>query len=173
MQTIQASKQRESIIIREMFFGSLAVLIFSSVSTMLGSLVDSIITSRFLGGEAMAAFSIVNPIYNILMMLSGILISGTQVAYTARIGKGESERAVKIFNICLFFALGLSIFLAIISFAGAKGIVGLLGATGKDANLLPMASAYLRGFAIGFPANLLVPILSGFMQIDGDRKWGS
>ena len=171
MESIVTTKNRESsAIVREMFFGSLSVLIFSSVSTMLGSLVDGIITSRFLGDAAMASFSIVSPVYNILMMLSGILSSGTQVAYTRHIGRGDADRARAVFNICFFTALGLSVTLMIVSFFGSDVICSLLGASGKDANMLPMASAYLKGFALGFPANLLVPIISGFMQIDGDRQ---
>ena len=169
---MKRGKEKGNDLIRKMFFGSLLVLIFSSVSTMLGSLVDGIITSRFLGDGAMASFSIVSPVYNILMMLSGILSSGTQVAYTRLIGAGDTKRAKEVFNMCFFSALLLSFILAFVSLFGAKEICSLLGASGKSVDMLPMAAAYLRGFAIGFPANLLVPVLSGFMQIDGDRSRG-
>lgn len=170
MENIGSNTNQTSIIVRRMFYASLGVLVFSSVSTMLGSLVDGIITSRFLGEGAMAAFSIDNPVYNIMTMLSGVLSSGTQVAYSKVIGRGDTDRARAVFNICFFVALGLSVVLAAVMFFGAGPIAGLLGARGKSAELLPMASDYLRGLAPGLPAVIMVPIVSGFMQIDSDRS---
>ena len=161
---------QNNVIIRRMFFASLGTMIFSSISMMLGSLVDGIIRSRFLGEGAMASFSVISPIYNINMMLAGILSSGAQVAYSKVIGKGEADRARAVFNICFFVALGLSLILGIFTFFGSDLIGEMFGATGKNAVLLPGASSYLRGLALGFPAVLMVPIVSGFMQIDGDRK---
>ena len=143
---------QNNVIIRRMFFASLGTMIFSSISTMLGSLVDGIIISRFLGDGAMASFSVISPIYNINMMLAGILSSGAQVAYSKVIGKGEADRARAVFNICFFVALGLSLILGIFTFFGSDLIGEMFGATGKNAVLLPGASSYLRGLALGFPA---------------------
>ena len=69
------SETRETTLSREMFYGSLGPLIFAGLGTMTGALIDGIVISRGLGQQAMAAFSLVNPLYLIVAMIQGAMSS--------------------------------------------------------------------------------------------------
>lgn len=156
-------------IIKKMLRGTMVVMVVTVLSTMLGMVVDGIVTSRFLGQEYMSAYGLANPIFNLLVAINGVLAAGIQVLCAKHIGTGEIERAKQVHTISVVVAFVIAVVLALVLFFGADGIGYLLGAKGKDAGLLPEVAGYLRGISIGVPGLMIAFVISSFMQIDSDR----
>ena len=156
-------------IIKKMLRGTLVVMVAAVLSTMLGMLVDGIVIGRYLGQKNMAAYGIANPVFNLLMAVNGVLAAGIQVLCAKYIGSGEFERAKQVHTVCVLSALLIGLVLFSIIFFGSDRIAFWLGASGKDEELLPKASDYLRGLGIGVPGMMVAFMFTSFMQIDSDQ----
>ena len=60
-------------IISKLFRGTVASIIAATVAAMIGIVIDGVITSRFLGEDGMAAYTLVMPVVNLATAFSGIL----------------------------------------------------------------------------------------------------
>ncbi|MEE3466977.1 MAG: MATE family efflux transporter [Eubacterium sp.] len=156
-------------IIKKMLRGTMVVMVVTVLSTMLGMLVDGIVIGRYLGQAYMSAYGLANPIFNLLIAINGVLAAGIQVLCARHIGSGDYDRAKQVHTISFLMAALISLILFAVMFFGADQIAMLLGAHGKNASLLPEASAYLRGLGIGVPPLMLAFITNSFMQIDSDQ----
>ena len=156
-------------ILKKMLRGTMVVMIVTVLSTMLGMVVDGIVTTRFLGQTYMSAYGLANPIFNLLIAINGVLAAGIQVLCAKHIGSGDFERAKQVHTISFIAAGVIAVTLMLLMVFGSDQIAMLLGATGKNASLLPEASDYLRGLGFGVPALMIAFITNSFMQIDSDQ----
>ena len=146
------------------------VMVVTVLSTMLGMLVDGIVTSRYLGQTYMSAYGLASPVFNMLVAINGVLASGIQILCSRHIGTGELDRAKQVHTISVMAAFFISIVLMVVIFFFSEDIAMLLGARGKDIDLLPEASGYLKGLAFGVPPLMIAFVISSFMQIDSDKN---
>ncbi|MBQ9414635.1 MAG: hypothetical protein IJU16_05860 [Clostridia bacterium] len=143
-------------------------MILAAMAAMLGIIVDGIITGRFLGTQSMAAYGLVTPIVNLIMVFSGVLSSGSQIVCAQRLGAGDKAAARRVFSVCMAATLVLSIILMAALAFFRDGICVLLGAVGESAVLLQPASEYLLGMLFSIPAVLLLFEFNGLMRLDND-----
>ena len=77
-------------IIRRIFMAALFAMIVADLVEVIASVVDGMITGRFLGASQMAAYGIVKPFFSITGMLSAVLSSGSMTVASQYLGKGDA-----------------------------------------------------------------------------------
>ncbi len=146
------------------------IQILISVATSIALIVDSIIISRFLGTSAMAGYGAVAPILMIIMAVSGVISTGSQIICAERIGKADTEGANRIVGLSIVISLMFAAFFILASFLGENLIIKLIGLQ-PGTELAHSASDYLKGFIIGAPAFIGTLTLMPYMQLDGNRRF--
>ena len=142
-------------------------MILNNLMIFLGSLVNGIVISRYLGIEAMAAFQLTFPLVFTVMMFSQIINIGVQNNCAKSLGAGRAQDASAYYSVALVAILPLSIAVAAGLFGYAESIVVLLGGSGEIADL---AAAYLRGISLGLPLLLFLPMQSAVFFLTGQAK---
>lgn len=142
-------------------------MILNNLMIFLGSLVNGIVISRYLGIEAMAAFQLTFPLVFTVMMFSQIINIGVQNNCAKSLGAGRAQDASAYYSVALVAILPLSIAVATGLFGYAESIVVLLGGSGEIADL---AAAYLRGISLGLPLLLFLPMQSAVFFLTGQAK---
>ncbi len=146
------------------------IQILISVATSIALIVDSIIISRFLGTSAMAGYGAVSPILMIIMAVSGVISTGSQIICAERIGKADPEGANRIVGLSIVISLLFAAFFILASFFGTGLIIRIIGLQ-PGTELSQNASDYLKGFILGAPGFIGTLTLMPYMQLDGNRKF--
>ncbi len=141
-----------------------------SVATSIALIVDSIIISRFLGTSSMAGYGAVSRILMIIMAVSGVISSGSQIVCAERIGKADTEGANRIVGLSIVISLLFAAFFILSCFMGDSLIIKLVGLQ-PGSDLAHCASDYLKGFILGAPAFIGTLTLMPYMQLDGNRRF--
>lgn len=140
-------------------------------SNMLTGFIDGILTSAFLGVNSMAAYGIASPYFMMNSILSYLLVTGSQVLLTSKIGLAQNDEGKNVFStaIWLSFIISALISAAGIIFAGPFAI--FLGASGEAAKLAPETAGYLRWLFAGNIFHNFVSVSSAPLQMDGGSKY--
>ncbi len=144
--------------------------ILISVATSIALIVDSIIISRFLGTSSMAGYGAVSPILMIIMAVSGVISTGSQIICAERIGKADTDGANRIVGLSIVISLLFAAFFILSSFFGEGLIIKLIGLK-PGTDLSQCAMDYLKGFILGAPAFIGTLTLMPYMQLDGNRRF--
>jgi len=164
-----ASKKDEkpSFIISGIFRKMLTVQILTMVTGIAGNLVDGMVTGKFLGETAMAAFGFTTTMSLIVAIVGSVLSTGTSAICGKSLGEGDIKVTRQIFSSCFSMTLLISIALAIVMIVFAIPFVRIAGAEGEVAKL---AVDYIRGFAIACPGIIFVSFFLPIMQLDGEMN---
>lgn len=157
-------------IVRSTFNASVVSFILCSLTATIGSLIDGIIIGQFLNEESLAAFGLVSPIILVFTLIGSIIAAGSRNQFIMRLGKGDMDGARSVFSLSILAGIGLSALLMLAVFIFSNPICVALGAKDHAAVLLGKTRGYLLGIAIGLPAMNAHRILSGYMNIDNDRR---
>lgn len=141
----------------------LFVQILAVAVAILGSVIDGIVISNFLGREAMAAFSIATPAFVILACIANVIAYGVQTVCAKALGRGEVKRINGVFTLTMITLLILGIILSLAFYFLSEPIAILLGATEEN---LPLVVDYVKGLSFGAIAILLNGALVRFLQLD-------
>ena len=162
-------KLKSSSIAESMFNGTLMVMIFSALTTLIGMMVDGVIIGNFLGEQAMAAYGLAGPVFVVIAALGGVFSSGMQTACAKSLGNGDLNGANRKFSAMFLIALitGVVCMAALLVFSGPIAV--FLGASGESASLYEPTSKYIAGLAMGIPGTLVMLLLTPVMQLDNDR----
>ena len=152
--------------IRRIFITFFGVQMITYVTTVLGNIVDGIVTGRFLGADALSAYGLATPFLTLVTAVATAVSVGTSTLISNKLGKGELNEMRKAFKVCFWTAVVVSAAIGICIFAFANTIATALKAEG---GIQDMAVDYLRGYAIGIPAIFIVTISMPVMQIIGKR----
>ena len=144
-----------------------SIIEFSQVGA---GFIDGLVISRFLGPEAMAAQGIVQPIYSILGVISGLLAVGMEVRCAQSVGCGNRDDFSRFFSVTAYVGSIASLVMMVLVTAFARPFTMLLGASGNGAELIDSASKYLIGVGIGIPPLIMVAVLAPALQLDSGRK---
>ena len=91
-------------------FGKLTLVqTLSVLSTTAAVIVDSSITSLFLGEAALSASGIVMPLVMFFATIGGSVAVGFQMVVAKKLGQGDREGAASLFNSILVLTLILSV----------------------------------------------------------------
>ncbi len=140
------------------------------MSNTVSCVVDGLVTSRFLGGEQMAAYGLAAPYFSIASIIGGILMVGGQTMCAKFIGSGDRDGADKAFSTLCIAGVVMSTVLAIIGVVFSDQIAMLFGAKNEYSELLPYTSKYLKGLFLGTPFFVMLAVLSPIVQLDGGAK---
>ena len=127
-------------------------MVLNNLMAFMGSIVNGIVISRYLGITAMAAFQLTLPLVFAVMMLSQIVSLGVQNNCAKSIGAGREEDAG-----------GCFIYLE------ADPLALLLGA-GESTETAAEVAAYLRGIAPGLSLLIFLPMQISILFLEGQAK---
>ena len=154
--------------LKNVFLRSITVMIASNITMFAGSLVDSVLISRFLGSECMAAYGIVAPVNLIVVMVSLVFSSGLQNNCAGLLATGKPEEARQMFSASVLIEAGIALVIsvAMILFRGSIADILLMGKE-SSALLQGYVEDYLVGLAPGMIVLALLPSLSFLMYVEG------
>ena len=156
-------KRQNGQIMAKVFKKLLFIQIFAVLTATLGSIVDGVIISNFLGRDAMAAFSISMPVFVVLACLSNMVGNGAQTICGKALGKGEGDHVNGVFTLTLVLVGALGILFAVLLAAFSDPLAVLLGASGES---VPLVADYIRGLSFGALAIMLNGPIMRFLQLD-------
>ena len=152
--------------IRKLIRQMLSAQIFSALAVSLCLLVDNIMIGRFLGDQAMAAYSLANPLVLCIGAIGTLLSAGVQVACGKSLGSGSQEETNAGYSAALAVSAVVSALFMAAVLLFAPVLARVMGA-GKSGGLFEMTKGYLIGFSIGAPGCMGALVLVPFLQMAG------
>ncbi|MBQ3450865.1 MAG: hypothetical protein IJG32_01170 [Selenomonadaceae bacterium] len=99
-------------LIARLFKDTLIIFLLSMFVSIIGYIIDGIITGNFLGEDSMAAFGLTMPYQRFVTIFPAVLVLGMQVMCSKFLGRGELREANGIFSLALAAALMIAILIA-------------------------------------------------------------
>ena len=152
--------------IRKLIRQMLTAQIFSALTVSLCLLIDNIMIGRFLGVEALAAYSISNPILLVIGAVGTMLGAGVQVVCSRSLGRGSQEETNAGYSSAMALTAGISLLFMAVVFLFCPSLASALGA-GSEGSLFRQTQDYMRGFTLGAPASMGALVLVPFLQMAG------
>ena len=157
-------------LVNKVFLDNFLVSALMELSSVGAGFVDGVVISRMLPAKSMAAYGIAHPIFSLIAVFHGLFSTGMQTVCSQKLGKGDVKEFNRLFLAAFYPAGIMSLFLIAAVMLGTEHIAMILGASGKDADLLINAANYIRGLAFGIPATMLNFVLIPAIQMDSGRK---
>ena len=156
--------------IRKLVRQMLTAQIFSALTVSLCLLIDNIMIGRYLGVQALAAYSVANPILLALGALGSMLSAGIQVVGSRSLARGDKADTDAGYSSAIMLTVCISglFMLAVLLFRSP--LATALGAGNAGGDLHGMASEYMAGFIIGAPASMGALVLMPFLQMAGQSN---
>ncbi len=154
--------------IQKLFKQMVISQIISAMAVMLCLVIDSIMISRFLGTEAMAAYQFANPVLLVFAAFGSLLSSGIQVVCSRAMGKGDEDKINRCYSLSVLIAGGVSLLGVVLVIVFAEPLCVLLGAK-EGTEAFRLTKDYLIGFVLGAPFFIAAQILVPFLQMAGQR----
>ncbi len=157
--------------ISEMFFSAAITMIFTQLISVIATIIDGIITSRYLGDVAYSSVSLFGPFSGIMSMIVIFFSTGCQVICSTMIGKGEKDTANHVFSMSAVAVLCFSILILFIYGFHSDFLISLYGKTSDiNSDIYLNLKDYLHGYMIGIPAVMLTQFLGPMCVMDGAKK---
>ena len=152
--------------IRKLVRQMLTAQIFSALTVSLCLLIDSVMISRFLGENAIAAYGLSNPLLLAIGAIGTLLAAGIQVVCGKALGRGSREEANAVYSssVAVTAVVSLLFLVAVVLFRSP--LAAAMGA-GSSGELHGLTRDYLAGFSIGAPGSMGALILIPFLQMGG------
>ena len=164
-------KKTEGQLLSYTFRGYSGKMVANYLMSFMGTIIDGIVISRFLGADAMAAFQIVMPLTMLNSVIALMFSTGLQTTCSNCLGAGRIDDANRYYTvtmlglapIALLFAFGVGLF--------ATTLATVLGASGDSAYLAGEAAAYLRGVSPALGLIVFMPVLTSILFLEGKSKY--
>lgn len=153
--------------IRKIFLTFFFVQLITYVTTIIGNIIDGIVTGRFLGTDALSGYGLATPFLTIITAIATAMSVGTSTLLSNKLGKGEIKEMKRAFRVCFWTILFVSCVIGACIFIFADPIAVALKAEGT---IHEMTKEYLQGYAIGIPPIFMVSLAMPVMQIIGKRR---
>ena len=144
----------------------LTAQIFSALTVSVCLLIDNVMTARFLGEEAIAAYGLANPVLLVIGALGSLLSAGVQVTCSRSLGRGSQAETNEGYSSAVVLCAALSVPLALLILIFNRPLASAMGAAGQD-GLLRQTRDYLIGFGVGAPGSMGALMLVPFLQMAG------
>ena len=148
------------------FLRLLPIQIIEVIVFAINTFVDSLITSRFLGTDSMAAIGFFGPVAMVIG-ITDVLIFGSQILCGRFIGSGEGDKAVSIFSTGVVFLSAASLTMTVLCLLFRQPLALLLGAEG---NIAGLTADYITGYAPGITGQVLSGMMIVFLPYNNDIK---
>lgn len=139
----------------------------SSILQQLFNAADVAVVGRFAGNQALAAVGGNSSVINLLVNLFVGFSVGANVVIARYIGEGKSEKIQKTVHTVIAMALICGIILAVLGNGVARPLLKLMN---TPAEVLPLATVYLKIYFGGMPFFMLYNFGSAILRSIGDTK---
>lgn len=150
-----------------LFSRYLAPSVSASLVTSIYILADTVMIGRGVGAEALAALSLVLPLFAMLFAVGMLFGAGGGVLYSVARGAGDDKRADAVWSTSLVCVSVLAVVLTVLCTALLTPICRLLGADGSN---MAMVREYAVFVATGAPFFIFSTFLQAFVRNDRDPK---
>lgn len=162
---------KESAFTSKIFYRFLFPAVAASVCLGLANLADALCVGIVMGESALAAISLVSPIYMVFNVLHMGMAVGGSVVFAQLMGSGKVKQAVEVFRQMLLLALAVSIVLAILGEVFVEPLILLLGADPSQGDVYMMTRAYAVRLLAATPLFFLNMLFYYFLRCDdGERR---
>lgn len=151
---------------RQMIYFALPLFI-GNLFQQLYNTADALIVGRLLGNEALAAVSGTGTLIFLLVSLFEGVAAGAGVVISRYFGSRDTEKMRLAIHTNVAFSLAAGLFLTL---AGTTLTPAILRLMGTPADVLPMASEYIRVYFEGSLGLAVYNTLRGIMQAVGDSR---
>lgn len=151
---------------RQMIYFALPLFI-GNLFQQLYNTADALIVGRLLGNEALAAVSGTGTLIFLLVSLFEGIAAGAGVVISRYFGSRDTEKMRLAIHTNVAFSLAAGLFLTL---AGTTLTPAILRLMGTPADVLPMASEYIRVYFEGSLGLAVYNTLRGIMQAVGDSR---
>lgn len=163
--------KKEKDVIASMFLTAAIVMIFTQMTGVVATIIDGIVTSRFLGSDQYSAVALLGPLVNIVLLFASFVSIGGQIVCSNKVGTGERDEANAVFTFSLLFGILVAAAFVIFSVISPGTLLQICGVSHKGRpELYEHMLDYLHGYTIGIPAVIMVQILSPFMVMDNGKQ---
>ena len=139
-------------------------------ANMLTGFIDGILTSVFLGVNAMTAYGIAVTYYTMNTIYSYVLVTGSLLLCSSKIGQNRTEEAKSVFSLAVWMTFAVSALVTVLGLVFSEPFAHFLGARGNAAHLAGETAGYLRFLFIGTVFHNFVSVASGALQMDGGTR---
>ena len=154
-------------LIKRILTGYAISFIIIGIADSLTMIADSMIVSRGLGANALAALGLANPSYKIVSLFSGVLATGLQVLCAQAMGSGDRDKVNRLFSAGAAVMAAALLILTFCGFVFTDGLCVLFGA-GRESEVYSHLYDYLRGWFSGIPGYIIFFVLSPLVTLDGN-----
>ena len=154
-------------IVRKTYLSFVIVSILTSITAIVGMLIDNVIVGRYLGQDALGAMGIVGPVSLVFSAVGNICSGGGGARAARALGRGERDKVCLIFTVNILFVLVIGGLITALGMIFTPQIAALLGAKG---DLLEPSCRYLYGYFLGALPTIMLTAMMSFVKIDGSPK---
>ena len=152
--------------IRKPFLKLLPIQIAAVTAGSVNTLFDTLMTSRYIGPEAVAGIGFFNPMLTVTFLLY-VFLRGTTILCGRAIGSGRRNDVISLFSTALVTVTGYGLLLSIGCLCFRSPLVRLLGASGNTADYL---RSYIAGYAPGIPFLCATSALLTYLPCNNELK---
>lgn len=162
---------RENSFTRKIFYRFFFPTVAASICLGLANLADALCVGMVMGESALAAISLVSPIYMVFNVLDMGIAVGGSVIFAQLMGSGKVKQAVNVFRQMLLLALAVSVALSILGEVFVDPLILLLGADPAQGEVYVMTKAYAVRLLAAAPLFFLNMLFYYFLRCDdGERR---
>ncbi len=168
------SKPVQNRIGRDFTFLQLLKFAFPAILTTLfaqlfKSIDDGLFVSRYVGPDALASISLLNPVHSIIMAFSQLFAVGASTLSAQTMGKHDQEEAKRIFSRIVVLALTIGSIISILINIFCDPLCRFLGA---DDTLIANSRIFVRIVLTNTPITLLTSVFSSYYSTAGKPQMG-
>lgn len=149
------------------FINYLSATILSMAAVRLANMADAALIGNIVGAEGLAGVTLCQPLMQVIFSLYTLLVLSSAVLTGMAIGKGDSEKASRLFA----FGMKAAIVIGVGIFAmGYLFFDELSHVLCKSDDLRPYANAYLRVILVGAIPQMGMYAMNQFVTVDGSPQ---
>ncbi|MBP3747532.1 MAG: ATP-binding protein [Ruminococcus sp.] len=154
-----------SSIIKKSYQRVFPLQVISILVAAVNTMIDSVITGRYIGTEGLAAIGFFVPVTTVLG-ISYVITIGIQIMCGKAIGCGDKKKVSSMFSTAV---VSLGTFAAISSLLCNVFSEPLAAFLGADGDALSLTSAYISGYSYGITGQVISGILLFFLPLNNDK----
>ena len=167
----RGSDMREDSFTKKIFYRFFFPAVGASICLGLANLADALCVGMVMGEAALAAISLVTPIYMVFNVLHLGMAVGGSVIFAQLMGGGKVKQAVNVFRQMLLMALVVSAALAVLGEIFVDPLIVLLGTDPAQGMVYEMTRSYAVRLLAAAPLFFLNMIFYYFLRCDdGERR---
>lgn len=160
-------QQRNSYLVGKAFKNYLAASVLTVAATQVANIADASIVGNLIGPEALAAVNLSKPVLQAFYAVSCFYVASGTILTGIAIGKGEKEKANKLFTFALITSLVLG---ALFIIGGITAFNPLSQLLCKSDTLRPMTNDFMFITILSAIPQLLMYTFHQFVTVDGSPK---